>query len=105
MTPETPTPETDAAKLRLDCDDSSIAIYTHTQDGSCYEGDVCRSDETARLERERDAARQAIAEAASHLSGFLGFHSDGLSMDQVRALSATLDKLKPFISNTTPPKP
>lgn len=40
---------------------------------------------------------QALADAASHLSGFLGFYADGLSMDQVRALSATLTKLQPFL--------
>lgn len=63
------------------------------------------ADEINRLHRDRvatmvaeiEAMREAIMETASHLSGFLGFHSDALSLDQVWALSATLDKLKPFI--------
>ena len=110
MTPETPTPETDAAKLRLDCDDSSIAIYTHTQDGSCYEGDVCRADETARLERERDAARaeikamqEAIKEAHTTLEGIAiakpsewGEMSDQFKPWAQNRARHALAKLKPF---------
>lgn len=38
-----------------------------------------------------------LAESASLLSGFLGYHADALSLDQVGALSGTLSKLKPFI--------
>lgn len=45
------------------------------------------------------AMREAMTEAAEQLSGFLGFHDEALSLDQVRALSATLAKLQPF---TTP---
>jgi hypothetical protein len=54
---------------------------------------------------EIESMREAIREAASHLSGFLGFHSDDLSLDQVKALSATLAKLKLFIPDASPPKP
>lgn len=102
MTPETPTPETDAAKLRLDCDDSSIAIYTHTQDGSCYEGDVCRADETARLERERDAARAEIEAMREAIKSAFPVFSDlwNLCPDAppwaLDNADATLAKLKPF---------
>lgn len=49
---------------------------------------------------EIEAMRQAIMETASHLSGFLGFYADGLSLDQVRALSTTLAKLQPFTTPT-----
>ena len=88
MTPETPTPETD------------VFILAHSGFGPTdYEWRL----HARRLERERDATRQAMAEAASHLSGFLGFHADGLSLDQVRALSATLDKLKPSIPDASAP--
>lgn len=112
MTHETPTPETDAAKLRLDCDDSSIAIYTHTQDGSCYEGDVCRADETARLERERDAARaeiEAMREVVAAAENCRHWHdcsynpatgkTEGvvISADSFWELHTALAKLQPFI--------
>lgn len=80
------TPRTDAERRRL-------------KKAKSYPPDPVSAEFARQLERERDAARQAIAEAASHLSGFLGFHSDCLSLEQVRALSATLAKLKPF---TTP---
>ena len=61
-----PTPETDAANLCLDCDDSCVQIYTYTLDGSCYEGDVCRADEMARLEYERNEAREQIQMMLKH---------------------------------------
>lgn len=48
---------------------------------------------------EIQAMREVMTEAAEQLSGFLGFHAEALSLDQVRALSATLAKLQPF---TTP---
>ncbi len=68
---------------------------------ACVNACVGMTDPTAEIE----SMREAIREAASHLSGFLGFHADTLSLDQVRALSATLAKLKPFITNAQPPKP
>ena len=94
MTLETPTPETD-----------DLAVVCYGESGIEGGNGFCAVPikECRRLERERDAARQAIAEAASHLSGFLGFHADSLSLDQVRALSATLAKLKPFITDAAPP--
>lgn len=92
MTPETPTPETDAHEEAMEREDFDVELTkTYT---------IAR-----RLERERNAARQALAEVASHLSGFLGFHADGLSLDQVRALSATLAKLKRFITDAPPVQP
>jgi hypothetical protein len=92
MTPETPTPETDADyKEAQDFERSAL---------------VEPLEKFLKVERERDAARaeiaamrEAIKETASHLSGFLGFHSECLSLEQVRALSATLDKLRPFLAD------
>lgn len=106
MTPETPTPETDAAARRgAYIKAPSLYYETHGKQ-------LVHIDDARRLERERDAARaeneamrEAIRETASHLSGFLGFHADVLSLDQVKALSATLAKLKPFIPDATPAKP
>jgi len=59
------TPITDAARLKLDSDDSSCSIYAHTLDGSSYHSEVVRGDEMATLERENAAMREAIREAAS----------------------------------------
>lgn len=92
MTPETPTPETDDHSDRMDNEDFDVEL-------------ALTYDLARRLERERDAARQALAEVASHLSGFLGFHADGLSLDQVRMLSVTLAKLKLFITDAPPVQP
>lgn len=57
------TPRTDAARLKLDSDDSSCAIYAHALDGSSYHGEVVRGDEMAELERENAALRAGLAEA------------------------------------------
>jgi len=50
-----------------------------------------------RLRVENEAMRDAIKEAQSAVSAFLGFHSDHLSNAQVASLSETLTKLQPFI--------
>ena len=62
------TPITDAARLKLDSDDSSCAIYAHTLDGSSHHGEVVRGDEMAILERENAAMREAIRVACGALS-------------------------------------
>lgn len=62
---------------------------------SCVNACAGMADPAAEIQ----AMREAMTEAAEQLSGFLGFHAEALSLDQVRALSATLAKLQPF---TTP---
>lgn len=62
---------------------------------SCVNSCAGMADPAAEIE----AMRKVMTEAAEQLSGFLGFHAESLSLDQVRALSATLAKLQPF---TTP---
>jgi len=57
----TPTPETDAARLQISCDDSSCGIYCHTQDGSEYTGEVCQSDRMAEIERQLAKSREETA--------------------------------------------
>lgn len=85
-TPETSTPETDALEASIKEKKQADFIAAIRFEGKCR-----------RLERERDTARQALAEASNHLSAFLGFHADALSLDQVRALSETLQKIQPLI--------
>jgi hypothetical protein len=46
---------------------------------------------------EIEAMRAAIKEASSHLSGFLGFHSDTLTTAQMRSISDCLAKLATFL--------
>lgn len=43
-----------------------------------------------------EAMRATLKESASHLSGFLGFHSDSLTTPQMRSISECLAKLKPY---------
>lgn len=57
------TPITNEARLRLDSDDSSCAIYTYTLDGSSYHGEVVRGDKMQAIELENAAMREAIKEA------------------------------------------
>lgn len=54
-------------------------------------------DATERLENENMAMRDAIKVSASHLSAFLGFYSDSLTLPQMRSLSECINKLQPFI--------
>ncbi len=67
------TPRTDAARLKLDSDDSSCAIYAHTLDGSSYHGEVVRGDEMAILERENAAMREAIGDSDAALRKCLNY--------------------------------
>lgn len=55
-------------------------------------------DAIERLENANMAMRDAINVAASHLSAFLGFYSDSLSLSQMRSLSECINKLQPFIT-------
>ncbi len=87
------TPRTDAARLKLDSDDSSCAIYAHTLDGSSYHGEVVRGDEMAILERENAAMREAIRDACD-LIQWLKTNSYGRHL---RTASTALAKLQPFL--------
>lgn len=55
-------------------------------------------DAIERLEKENMAMREAIKEASSHLSAFLGFYSDSLTISKMRFLSNGLTKLQPFLT-------
>lgn len=81
------TPETDAARLDISSDDSSCGIYCHTEDGSEYDGEVCRADRMADLEhqlaevREENARlREAVKDARDCILRLLdNGHDDGLA--------------------------
>lgn len=45
------------------------------------------------------AMRDAIKVSASHLSAFLGFYSDSLTLPQMRSLSECINKLQPFLTD------
>lgn len=105
MTPETPTPDYgEPWGYDIDYDmalTKNGSVCDANRAVACVNACAGMTDPAAEIA----VMREAIKEAASHLSGFLGFHADALSLDQVKALSATLDKLKPFLPDATPPKP
>lgn len=97
MTPETPTPETDAA---------IIDGYTFCQEDMRPAISFC-----ANLERERDAAlaeiqamREAIVEASEALKELRSFYLDMTRLPPCAA-NAALAKLKPFLPDAPPTKP
>lgn len=72
---------------------------------SCGQLSFALREKMETLERERNAARaeneamrEVIKEASSHLSAFLGFYSDSLTLPQMRSLSECISKLQPFLT-------
>jgi hypothetical protein len=49
------------------------------------------------LARTIEGMREAMKDAQSAISAFLGFHSDKLTLPQMRSLADTMSKLKPFL--------
>ena len=92
------TPKTDAARLKLDSDDSSCSIYAHTIDGSSYHGEVVRGDEMAILERENAAMREAIGKAEQLLLAVDdGAQQDINGSNWYDARQKFIPKLQPFL--------
>jgi hypothetical protein len=51
----------------------------------------------ATLRNEITAMQEAMKDAQSAISAFLGFHSDKLTLPQMRSLADTMSKLQPFL--------
>ena len=51
----------------------------------------------ATLRNEMTSMREAIKDAQSAISAFLGFHSDKLTLPQMRSLADTMSKLQHFL--------
>lgn len=53
---------------------------------------------------EIEALRAALAEATGHLSAFLGWHGEAMTLDQVRSVSATLAKAQAILPGREKPE-
>lgn len=114
MTPETPTPETDAA-ARRGAYIKAPALYYET-----HGKQLVHIDDARKLERERDAARaeveamrEAITSSYHMLKYFERFmpnlvdftEQQWLNTQEGKNTMSALAKLEPFIPDATPTKP
>lgn len=97
MTPKTPTPDYGEPWHEQTASMNKGVHWLNTEQFnravSCVNACAGMADPAAEIE----VMRVAIKEAASHLSGFLGFHAEALSLEQVLALSSTLKKIQSFL--------
>jgi polyhydroxyalkanoate synthesis regulator phasin len=84
-------------KLERERDEARNQLHRICKDGFDMQDTISLEPADDYVLRQVAAMRDAIKEAQSAVSAFLGFHSDHLSNAQVASLSETLSKLQPFI--------